>query len=72
MIQFILQPLFPGESGVDQLVEIIKVISFRCQCSHSVCVFTFIDDKQWKLNNADPWYTNKGGNKVHEPKLYGV
>ena len=23
-----LQPLFPGESGVDQLVEIIKVISF--------------------------------------------
>ena len=23
---FFLQPLFPGESGVDQLVEIIKVI----------------------------------------------
>jgi len=23
---FCLQPLFPGESGVDQLVEIIKVI----------------------------------------------
>jgi len=25
MIEYLLQPLFPGESGVDQLVEIIKV-----------------------------------------------
>jgi hypothetical protein len=25
LIQLLFQPLFPGESGVDQLVEIIKV-----------------------------------------------
>jgi hypothetical protein len=26
-MNFNLQPLFPGESGVDQLVEIIKVLA---------------------------------------------
>jgi hypothetical protein len=30
-----MQPLFPGESGVDQLVEIIKVYYLLTYCLHS-------------------------------------
>lgn len=30
------QPIFPGDSGVDQLVEIIKVCVCVCYCSSSL------------------------------------
>lgn len=43
-----MQPLFPGESGVDQLVEIIKVYYLLSYCLHS---FTTIIDVLRPLND---------------------
>lgn len=33
------QPLFPGESGVDQLVEIIKVIQVMLDAKVNICIW---------------------------------
>ena len=68
-----LQPLFPGESGVDQLVEIIKVwevwSSFFCLGDnfgilHSKFVYSGMI--------LDSWNTNQRRNKVHESKLHRI
>ena len=43
------QPLFPGESGVDQLVEIIKVN--LCTCAH---IRTHMHNYVWVCKDATP------------------
>lgn len=70
-----LQPLFPGESGVDQLVEIIKVITpnyFR-----RIASLWFPNDYVWTdlvlaLVHLGSWNTNSWGNKMHEPELHRI
>lgn len=42
MIFLSCQPLFPGESGVDQLVEIIKVILIPLEFMMNVVMFICI------------------------------
>ena len=64
------QPLFPGDSGVDQLVEIIKV---RVCLFPSRFLFPFISNHTMALNT--PNYTgtrntNQRRNKCHELKLH--
>lgn len=64
------QPLFPGESAVDQLVEIIKVLQNVSKDSYLFllhdCFLCFCDIL------VGPWYTNPWGNKMHEPQLHWV
>ena len=36
------QPIFPGDSGVDQLVEIIKVSLFSVFVHHVLCSYTLL------------------------------
>lgn len=56
-------PLFPGDSGVDQLVEIIKV---TCACAPQ----SFSHVEQYSV--AGSWYSEARANMQHESELHGV
>lgn len=63
-----IQPLFPGDSAVDQLVEIIKVCYLQDFVSRRFFVpaeLTYVTDEGFRN-------TNKGRDQVHESKLHRV
>lgn len=68
-----MQPLFPGESGVDQLVEIIKVevIYFLNLCP-SFCLVHSLSFLMLVCSVLDIGYANQRGNQVHESKLHRI
>ena len=68
------QPLFPGESGVDQLVEIIKVMHLlHMSCHHvhywhnvSFLYVSSIFSCAYLFFAADSRYPDKRRNQMHE------
>ncbi len=57
------KPLFPGKSGVDQLIEIIKVS--HCLCAHHRL---FAASDVLFAVNADFGHTVREGAERHEPE----
>ena len=51
----VLQPLFPGENAVDQLVEIIKVHSNHQFLNYAICI---IMSQQLTICLVGSWHTN--------------